>query len=99
MIQADDFIVPAQERGYNFYTGVPCSFLTPFINRAITSDRTNYVGAASEGEAVAIAAGVPLECGEGKDFKTFRLGLFGLDKLQNADRTISKFKDVLDKIS
>ena len=57
MIQADDFIVPAQERGYNFYTGVPCSFLTPFINRAITSDRTNYVGAASEGEAVAIAAG------------------------------------------
>ena len=57
MIQADDFIVPAQERGYDFYTGVPCSFLTPFINRAITSDRTDYVGAASEGEAVAIAAG------------------------------------------
>ena len=46
-----------------------------------------------------IAAGVPLECGEGKDFKTFRLGLFGLDKLQNPDRTISKFKEVLDKIS
>ena len=57
MIQADDFIVPAQERGYNFYTGLPCSFLTPFINRAITSVRTDYVGAASEGEAVAIAAG------------------------------------------
>ena len=57
MIQADDFIVPAQKRGYDFYTGVPCSFLTPFINRAITSDRTDYVGAASEGEAVAIAAG------------------------------------------
>ena len=39
------------------FTGVPCSLLT-FINRAITSDRTNYVGAASEGEAVAIAAGL-----------------------------------------
>ena len=46
-----------------------------------------------------IAAGVPLECGEGKDFKTFRLGLFGLDKLKNPDRTISKFKEVLDKVS
>ena len=45
-----------------------------------------------------IAAGVPLECGEGKDFKTFRLGLFGLDKLKNPDRTISNFKDVLEKI-
>ena len=57
MIQADDFIVPARERGYDFYTGVPCSFLTPFINRAISSNMTDYVGAASEGEAVAIAAG------------------------------------------
>ncbi|NQV55100.1 MAG: phosphonopyruvate decarboxylase [Rhodospirillales bacterium] len=57
MIEADDFIVPASERGYNFYTGVPCSFLTPFINRTISSDLTDYVGAASEGEAVAIAAG------------------------------------------
>jgi len=45
-----------------------------------------------------IAAGVPLECGEGSDFKTFRLGLFGLDKLKNPDRTISNFKDVLYKI-
>ena len=57
MIEADDFIVPASERGYDFYTGVPCSFLTPFINRAISSDKTDYIGAASEGEAVAIAAG------------------------------------------
>ncbi len=45
-----------------------------------------------------IAAGVPLECGEGIDFKTFRLGLFGLDKLKNPDRTISNFEDVLEKI-
>lgn len=57
MISADDFILPAYERGYDFYTGVPCSFLSPFINRAISSDKTDYVGAASEGEAVAIAAG------------------------------------------
>ena len=57
MITADDFLIPAQKLGYNFYTGVPCSFLTPFINRAISSDQIDYVGAASEGEAIAIAAG------------------------------------------
>ena len=57
MIGADEFMGPAQALGYDFYTGVPCSFLTPFINRAITSNRLDYVGAASEGEAVAIAAG------------------------------------------
>ena len=33
-----------------------------------------------------IAAGVPLEYGEGNDFKTFRLGLFGLDKLKNPEK-------------
>jgi aspartate aminotransferase-like enzyme len=46
-----------------------------------------------------IAAGVPLECGEGKEFKTFRLGLFGLDKLKNPDRTILNFQTVLDKVA
>ena len=44
------------------------------------------------------AAGVPLLCDEGDDFKTFRLGLFGLDKLHNIERTITKLDDVLAKI-
>ncbi len=57
MISADEFLIPAQKLGYDFYTGVPCSFLTPFINRAISSEKIDYVGAASEGEAIAIAAG------------------------------------------
>ena len=57
MITADAFIAAAGVRGFDFYTGVPCSFLTPLIN-GVLSDRTlKYVGAASEGEAVAIAAG------------------------------------------
>jgi aspartate aminotransferase-like enzyme len=34
------------------------------------------------------AAGVPLQCDEGADFRTFRIGLFGLDKLMNIDRTV-----------
>lgn len=57
MIKAADFLKPAKARGYDFYTGVPCSFLTPFINSAITDPELTYIAATSEGEAVAIAAG------------------------------------------
>ena len=57
MLAADDFLGPARARGFDFYTGVPCSFLTPLINRVIGDEATAYVGAASEGEAVGIAAG------------------------------------------
>ncbi len=57
MIAADDFLVAARARGFSFFTGVPCSFLTPLINRVIGDPAGDYVGAASEGEAVAIAAG------------------------------------------
>lgn len=57
MIAADSFLTPARARGIDFYTGVPCSFLTPVINRVISDTRLDYVAAASEGEAVAIAAG------------------------------------------
>jgi phosphonopyruvate decarboxylase len=57
VIAADDFLEPARAQGFDFYTGVPCSFLTPLINRVIGHPRLDYVAAASEGEAVAIAAG------------------------------------------
>jgi len=59
MIQAQSFIDAAAARGLDFYSGVPCSFLTPMINRVIgaSGSALDYVGAASEGEAVAIASG------------------------------------------
>ena len=57
MIRADDFLDAAAAAGFDFYTGVPCSFLTPVINRVISRPDLTYVGAASEGEATAIAAG------------------------------------------
>ncbi len=59
MIQAQDFLDQAAARGLDFYSGVPCSFLTPMINRVIGAAGAglDYVGAASEGEAVAIASG------------------------------------------
>ncbi len=60
MIDADAFLDAAVGRGVDFFTGVPCSFLTPLINRALCRGDLAYVGAASEGEAVAIAAGASL---------------------------------------
>jgi aspartate aminotransferase-like enzyme len=41
------------------------------------------------------AAGVPLQCDEGADFQTFRIGLFGLDKLHNIDRTVKSLNTAL----
>ncbi|HEY0206943.1 MAG TPA: phosphonopyruvate decarboxylase [Acetobacteraceae bacterium] len=57
MIEADAFLDAAAARGIRFYAGVPCSYLTPLINRVASRPGVPYVGAASEGEAVAIAAG------------------------------------------
>jgi len=44
------------------------------------------------------AAGVPLQCDEGPDFRTFRLGLFGLEKLRNVDRTVRQLDDALNRL-
>src|SRR3954471_10845524 len=57
MITADEFMAEAGRRGFDFYSGVPCSYLTPLINGVLSNRALTYVGAASEGEAVAIAAG------------------------------------------
>lgn len=57
MIEAGAFLQAAGQAGTTFYSGVPCSFLTPLINRALSDRSRHYVGAASEGEAVAVAAG------------------------------------------
>lgn len=57
MIEAQDFVRPALAKGYRCWSGVPCSFLTPFINFVIQDPQLQYVGAASEGEAIAVAIG------------------------------------------
>ena len=45
-----------------------------------------------------VAAGVPLQCDEGADFRTFRIGLFGLDKLHNVERTVARLEEALGKL-
>lgn len=60
MITAGEFIEAARARGFGLYTGVPCSYLTPFINHVISTPDLRYVGTVNEGDAVAVAAGAEL---------------------------------------
>jgi aspartate aminotransferase-like enzyme len=50
-------------------------------------------------QGIQIAAGIPLECDEGGDFLSFRIGLFGLDKLLNPKRTIDKLDKALSNLT
>ena len=60
MIQAEDFVERARELGFHWYAGVPCSFLTPFINYTIADQQLHYISSANEGDAVATCAGATL---------------------------------------
>ncbi|MBX3211698.1 MAG: phosphonopyruvate decarboxylase [Labilithrix sp.] len=60
MIEAKSFVETAKLAGFSLYTGVPCSYVKPFINYVIDAADLSYVGAANEGDAVAIATGAEL---------------------------------------
>ena len=60
MIEAEQFVEAARKAGFSRYTGVPCSFLTPFINYVINDDKLAYVSSANEGDALATAAGTAI---------------------------------------
>src|ERR1700730_4936521 len=60
MIEARTFVEAARRRGFGWYAGVPCSYLTPFINYVLEDSSLRYVSMANEGDAVALIAGVAL---------------------------------------
>jgi phosphonopyruvate decarboxylase len=60
MIEARHFVDAARERGFHWYAGVPCSFLTPFINHVLQDPSLHYVSMANEGDAVALIAGIAI---------------------------------------
>lgn len=60
MIEARHFVEAARARGFHWYAGVPCSFLTPFINYVLQDAQLRYVSMANEGDAVALIAGIAL---------------------------------------
>ena len=73
-------------------------FQAPSVVVSFTDDDLIKNGSKFAAAGVQIAAGVPLECGEGSDYKSFRIGLFGLDKLHHIDRTVRNFEDALDQV-
>jgi phosphonopyruvate decarboxylase len=65
MIEARQFVEAARERQFHWYAGVPCSFLTPFINHVLQDPSLRYVSMANEGDAVALIAGIAISGGAG----------------------------------
>lgn len=60
MIKAETFVNATRAHGFALWTGVPCSYLKPFINYVIDDPTIAYIGAANEGDAVGIASGADL---------------------------------------
>ena len=73
-------------------------FGAPGVVVCYTDDPDVQNGKKFLGHGMQIAAGVPLQVGEGQDFKTFRLGLFGLDKLTDVEGTLTRLKAVIDEV-
>lgn len=73
-------------------------FGAPGVVVSYTDDAEIQSGRAFAAEGMQIAAGVPLQVGEPEGFSTFRLGLFGLDKLYDVDGTLARLKSVVDKV-
>lgn len=70
-------------------------FQSPTVVVSYTTDPEIQNGKKFAARGLQIAAGVPLQCDEGPDFSTFRLGLFGLDKLHHLDRTVQSLEAAL----
>ena len=74
-------------------------FQAPTVIVSHTQDSQIQSGRSFSHLGIQIAAGVPLQCGERADFSSFRVGLFGLDKLVDIDRTIESFTQVLNHLT
>jgi len=73
-------------------------FQAPGVVVSYTTDPDIQNGSKFKALGYQIAAGVPLQVGEGAEFRTFRLGLFGLDKLKDVDSTLARLKTALDQV-
>jgi aspartate aminotransferase-like enzyme len=73
-------------------------FGAPGVVVSYTDDAEVQNGRKFAAEGMQIAAGVPLQCDEPADFRTFRLGLFGLDKLYDVPATVERLRGVVAKV-
>lgn len=73
-------------------------FGAPGVVVSYTADPDIQNGSKFAAQGMQIAAGVPLQCDEPADFRTFRLGLFGHDKLYDVEGTVARLKRVIDQV-
>ncbi len=73
-------------------------FEAPGVVVSFTTDPDLQSGKKYLGVGMQIAAGVPLQCDEGPDYRSFRIGLFGLDKLHNSARSVKSLEDALSRL-
>ena len=73
-------------------------FAAPGVVVSYTSDADVQVGKPFAAQGMQIAAGVPLQCDEGPDYRSFRLGLFGLDKLYDVDASVERLEAAFDAV-
>ncbi len=73
-------------------------FRAPGVVVSYTGDPDLHNGSRFTALGIQIAGGVPLMCDEPEGFRTFRVGLFGLDKLNNIDRTVANFENALQQL-
>jgi len=74
-------------------------FQSPSVVVSYTDDKDMQSGRKFLDQGLQAAAGVPLQCDEPADFQTFRIGLFGLDKLGHVSRSVSNLENILEKIA
>ena len=85
-----------EENGYKSVAAD--GYKSPGVIVSYTNDPAIKSGAKFSQAGMQIAGGVPLKCGEPEDFSTFRIGLFGLDKLTNIQRTVETFSSTLSTV-
>lgn len=89
-------------RGLLAGKGVPSvaaeGFQAPGVVVSYTGDADVQTGAKFRAQGLQIAAGVPLQLGEGPEFRTFRLGLFGLDKLKDVPGTVARLERAVEAV-
>lgn len=79
-----------------FSSVAAAGFQAPGVVVCYTDDADLQSGKRLREQGLQIAAGVPLQCDEPADFRSFRVGLFGLDKLRNVDRTVATLEQALE---
>ncbi|WP_198971817.1 aminotransferase class V-fold PLP-dependent enzyme [Xylophilus sp. ASV27] len=102
-VRAEQFELGARVRALLESRGLPSvaaeGFKAPGVVVSYTTDPGLQNGSKFLAAGLQTAAGVPLQCGEGPDFKTFRIGLFGLDKWHHVERTVGHLTAALDQVA